>query len=483
MNRPVSIRRRMLTALLWTSLVWGLAAPLMVVLTIRHEINELLDDTLRASAQVMSGLVQGPLTTLQAMPPVPGGVTVTPAGDYVRGRFAWQLVGADQVVLMHSPHAPAAPFLPTATPGFSDASPGWRVLGVTLAVEGGPSRVLYVAQSLEERSEALREAALNTMLASLTVWAVCVIGLLRRMRSELAQIATLVNDVQAHDPMDTTRPLPLVTRAELRPIRDAIDDLGARLAVRVRNERAFTAHAAHALRTPLAGMDAQLAIALRECAPEQQPRLRRVREAASRFARVVSALLTLFRSGAELHRQPVDVAALLVRMPVAGLEVRVADAERAWRVQADPDLLAAALANLFDNALRHGARCVVVEGIEGGGGVHAGLRLSDDGPGIDEERRQALQSALDREDYAALNGLGFILSDLVARAHGGRLRLDRSASGGLCVEMTFTSTSTSTSTFTSCASPARNSPPHAAPAARSAPASPPAASRAARTVD
>jgi signal transduction histidine kinase len=272
--------------------------------------------------------------------------------------------------------------------------------------------------------------------------------------------------------MDTTKALPPVTREEFRPIRDAIDDLGARLAVRVRNERAFTAHAAHALRTPLAGMDAQLAVALRECAREQQPRLQRVREAAGRFARVVSALLTLFRSGAELHRQPIEVAALLARMPVEGLEVRVADAERAWRVHADPDLLAAALANLFDNALRHGARCVVVEGMAG---VGDGLRLSDDGPGIDDVHRQALQSALDREDYTALTGLGFILSDLVARAHGGRLWLGRAASGGLCVEMTFT--------FTSCASPARNWPPHAAPAPRSAPASPPAASRAARTAD
>ena len=443
MSRPVSIRRRMLTALLWTSLVWGLVAPLMVVLTIRHEINELLDDTLRASAQVMSGLVQGPLATLQVAPPVPGGLTVNPAGDYVRRRFAWQLVGADQAVLMHSPHAPAAPFLPTATLGFSDASLGWRVLGVTLAVDGEPSRVLYVAQSLEERSEALHEAALNTMLASLTVWAVCVIGLLRRMRTELAQIATLVNDVQAHDPMDATSALPPVTRAELRPIRDAIDDLGTRLAVRVRNERAFTAHAAHALRTPLAGMDAQLAIALRECAPEQQPRLRRVREAAGRFARVVSALLTLFRSGAELHRQTVNVAALLARMPVAGLEVRLCgltDGPEHWVMQADPDLLAAALANLLDNAVRHGARAVEVGvTVPVDDGPSAGLWtvwLSDDGPGLAPEALQALQDTLDREDYAGLTGLGLILSDLIARAHGGRLRIGHGAQGGLRVAMT-----------------------------------------------
>jgi signal transduction histidine kinase len=423
---PLSIRRRMLAALLWCSVLLGVVAPAMVVLTIRHEINELLDDTLRASAQALSGVVQTmaeariPQGAGAALPP--GGVTVRPTGDYVRGRFAWQLVGVDGTVLLHSPQAPAAPLMARRTLGFADADSGWRVLGVASGTHG---QTLYVAQTLDERTEALSEAALNTLLASLTVWAVCVVALTRRMRTELAQVARLVEDVQRHDPLDPTRALQPVTRLELQPIREAIDDLGARLAVRVRNERAFTAHAAHALRTPLAGMDAQLAVALRECAPAQQPRLQRVRDAASRFARVVSALLTLFRSGAELHRQAVDVPGLLARMPVAGLVIDLPQGDVAPHLHADPDLLAAALANLFDNALRHGARrvCVTVQ--------QDRLLLDDDGPGLPAERLQTLQTALDREDYADFTGLGLILSDLVARAHGGRLQLGHGASGGL----------------------------------------------------
>lgn len=427
---PLSIRRRMLAALLWCSVLLGLVAPAMVVLTIRHEINELLDDTLRASAQALSGVVQtmaeariprGPGTALP-----PGGVTVSPTGDYVRGRFAWQLVGPHGEVLLHAPQAPAEPLMRQRTLGFADADSGWRVLGVAI---GGQGQTLYVAQTLDERTEALSEAALNTMLVTLAVWAVCVIALTRRMRTELAQVSRLVEDVQHHDPLDPTRTLQPVTRQELQPIREAIDDLGARLAVRVRNERAFTAHAAHALRTPLAGMDAQLAVALRECAPEQQPRLQRVREAANRFARVVSALLTLFRSGAELHRQSVDVSVLVGRMPVAGLEIQLPQAGTAVRLHADPDLLAAALANLFDNALRHGAHrvCVTVQPDR--------LTLGDDGPGLSAERLQTLQTALDREDYTDFTGLGLILCDLIARAHGGRLQLGHSDLGGLRAEL------------------------------------------------
>jgi signal transduction histidine kinase len=439
---PLSIRRRMVAALLWCSVLLGVFVPLMVVLTIRHEINELLDDTLRASAQALSGVVQ---TMAEARIPrgdgavlPPGGVTVKPTGDYVRGRFAWQLIDAAGAVLLHSPHAPAAPLVDRRTLGFTEADSGWRVLGVAIGDQG---QTLYVAQTLEERTEALTEAALNTMLASLAVWTVCVVALSRRMRGEMAQVSRLVADVQRHDPLDPSHTLQPVTRVELAPIRDAIDDLGARLAVRVRNERAFTAHAAHALRTPLAGMDAQLAVALRECALEQQPRLQRVRDAARRFARVVNALLTLFRSGAELHRQPVDVATLLARMPVAGLEVRLIDAPGGDPVvlpDADPDLLAAALANLLDNAVRHGARSVDV-GVAVDERPAGGWRLwlADDGPGLAPETLQRLQATLDREDYSALSGLGLTLADLIARAHGGRLRLDHGLTGGgLRVEMT-----------------------------------------------
>jgi signal transduction histidine kinase len=136
--------------------------------------------------------------------------------------------------------------------------------------------------------------------------------------------------------------------------------------------------------------------------------------------RVVGSLLTLFRTGAELHRQPVDVAALLARLPIEALEVRV---QAPALVDADPDLLAAALMNLLDNALRHGARRVVVS-VDG-----AGVRLHDDGPGVAEERRLALQAAIDQQRYESPLGLGLTLADRVARAHGGALQLHAAAPG------------------------------------------------------
>jgi nitrogen-specific signal transduction histidine kinase len=55
--------------------------------------------------------------------------------------------------------------------------------------------------------------------------------------------------------------------------------------------------------------------------------------------------------------------------------------------------------------------------------------VDDDGPGVDEATRTALQTALDSERYDGRTGLGLMLADRVARAHGGRVVLPPVAAG------------------------------------------------------
>ena len=409
-----SMRRRLARAVWIGSLACAAAVSIGVWLATREEVDELLDDTLQASAEVLSGLLPD-----QPAAPVGGAAEVR-----VTSRFAWQLVDASQQVLARSSRAPDAPLAVTPMAGFFDTT-GWRVFGRALGSDG---RMLYVAQTRTERAEAQSEVAMNAVLAALAVSLLGYFWLRARLRHELAPLQRLSQRLLDHEPLAPGATLGTAERAELQPVHGAVDQLGQRLSKRLAQERAFTAHAAHALRTPLAGIDAQLAVSLRECPEALRPRLQRVREAAGRLQRVVAALLTLFRSDGEPEREVVDLAALLRQFPPDRVQVAV---NAALPLQADADLLAAALANLLDNAQRHGATHIQVS-------IPAPhtVRVDDDGPGITAERRQELTRALDAQAYDVVPGLGLTLADLVARAHGGRLKLVDPASGrGFAVEL------------------------------------------------
>lgn len=413
-----SIRRRLANALLGWSLLWIGAILAAVWLAADHEVDELLDDRLQASAEMLGALLAhdasfAATATQDAQAPV----SVDPGA-----RFAFQVVGADGSVLMRSHGAPASPLRATPSAGFGD-TPQWRVFGLALG-EGG--RILYVAQTGVERREAQMEVTLAATLAALAIGLLGHVWLRTRVRQEMAPLQAISERLARHDPGEAAGTLGTAEREELQPIHGAIDELGRRLARRVANERAFAAHAAHALRTPLAGIDAQLAVALRESPADLQPRLQRVRDAAGRLQHVVAALLGLFRSGAEPRRAPVDLVALLARLPVEGLAVGVSQHAT---VDADADLLAAAILNLLDNARRYGATRVEVDVPRAGT-----VRIADDGPGVSPERRRALQAALDAQDYEGHTGLGLLLADRVARAHGGSVGLPE-VDAGFAVEL------------------------------------------------
>jgi signal transduction histidine kinase len=412
-----SMRRRLTKAVWIGSLVCAAAVSVGVWLATEEEVDELLDDTLQASADVLGGLLHDPQTGLARSAEV-----------RVNSRFAWQVVDASQHVVARSIRAPEAPLSPRPMAGFFDTS-GWRVFGSAL---GGDGRTLYVAQTRAERAEAQFEVAMNSVLAALAVSLLGYFWMRARLRHELAPLQHLSQRLLEHEPLTPGATLGPAERSELQPVHSAIDQLGQRLSKRLAQERAFTAHAAHALRTPLAGIDAQLAVSLRECPEALRPRLQRAREAAGRLQRVVAALLTLFRSDGEPEREAVDLDRLLRQFPLERVQVAV---NAVQPLQADADLLAAALANLLDNAQRHGASRIDVSTP-----APQTVRLDDDGPGINSERRQQLTSALDAQAYDVVPGLGLTLADLVARAHGGRLKLVEPAQGrGFAVELTLTS--------------------------------------------
>lgn len=407
-----SLRRELVRALTLIGAVWLVAVFLAMAFGIRHEVDDLMDDALQESAEVLYGtlVLYGPDLNLR----LTGGSSL-PAPPHDE-RLVWQIVEEDQRVLLRSHKAPAAPLLAQFRHGLGDAPGHWRIYAIKLAET---SRFLVVGQPRYERLEARYEVIALVGTSSLLVGMACTLWMRRRVTGVMRELQALSGQIQSYDPMRPHTDLPPPTREEFAGLRDAVLELGRRLAQRVESEQAFAAHAAHALRTPLAGMDAQLAMAMKEADKLTLPRIERTREAVARLKRVITALLALFRSHADLDLQPIEVAQLLTHLPVERLQVQVVQDEP---LRADPNLLAAALANLLDNAQRLGAHTCWIS-VRTRDGTQM-LTIRDDGPGVDARQRALLQAGADQATGDGMAGLGIKLAALVARAHGGRLVID-----------------------------------------------------------
>jgi signal transduction histidine kinase len=386
-------------------MVWAVAVSVVLWVVVRHEVDELMDNTLQESAEILAGLLRfrddfGAKLASGVLPQ-------TPHDE----RLVWQLVDERNQVLIKSHIAPAAPLAPTYAQGYSEFTSGWRVFSMRLA-DRGPT--LHVAQSQAERFEARTEAVLFAVAAALLVSAISALWMRSRVRTELEPLSTLADRIAAFGIDSPSPDLPPPKREELATVRDAIVALAGRLEQRIESERAFTAHAAHALRTPLAAIVAQLAVAQNLASPDVRPHLIDSRIAAHRLGNVVCALMTLSRAGEAIRPRRVELRALVQQLPVhERLMVKVTSHDR---LIADPDLLAAVLLNLFDNSAKHGASDVEVIHVRVNGIDRLVVQDNGSGGGDIAPSQHVPRPG---DDSLASGGLGLALATLVAKAHGG----------------------------------------------------------------
>nr|WP_209881707.1 HAMP domain-containing sensor histidine kinase [Azospirillum soli] len=204
---------------------------------------------------------------------------------------------------------------------------------------------------------------------------------------------------------------------------------------------------AHDLRTPLNRLRGQLemvAIEMREDDPVREAVQDAIQEA-DRLLEMFGALLSIAKAEAGYQRMPLTDVALspvvwrVVELyePVAeeksmALSVRI---DRPFVVRGQEQLLAQALANLVDNAVKHtpegGGILVAVAPSQDEPGTGE-LIVADSGPGIPPEDRKRVLGRfirLDRSRSTPGNGLGLALVDAVVRLHGARLVMEDNGPG------------------------------------------------------
>ena len=207
--------------------------------------------------------------------------------------------------------------------------------------------------------------------------------------------------------------------------------------------------AAHDLRTPLNRLQSTAEGAMSQLAPGSPERrvLERVTSEVDHMRSTLDALLRIaLAETGTVAREPVDLSELVESMvelyaPVSeerGIRLRSAVVSGV-QVQGNRQLLAQALANLLDNAIKFTPDGGHIRVVLQSQGVGPEVIVEDSGPGIPADKREVVLGRRVRLDEARKfpgSGLGLSLVAAVTKLHGARLTLD-DAGPGLRVSLKF----------------------------------------------
>lgn len=361
-----------------------------------------------------------------------------------------QVVAADGSVLVSSPSIQGEPAI---VPPHSAGAGGVRIQELPLAfVDGDPYLVATTATRSAHGAVTVVAAQSLTPVGHITsilLVALAVVGPLLlaavgavtwlavgRSLASVDRIRRRVDDIDAAD-LHERVPVP-VAKDEVQRLAVTMNHMLGRLEHAMSRQREFVGDASHELKSPLATMRASLDVAQRAGAVSDDA-TQVLSEEVDRMTVLVADLLMLARAddGRPRLRVDVDVDDVVgeVVSALAGADPRVVidvDARPA-RVAGDPVLLARAVRNLVDNAVRAARTQVRVE--VGYAGDFVQVVVGDDGPGIAVQDRQRVFERFVRLDehrarQAGGTGLGLAIVAEVANAHGGTVQIGDSGLGG-----------------------------------------------------
>jgi signal transduction histidine kinase len=430
--RRLPIRWRLTVTFAAVMAVLLAALIAFLFLRFRSDLDYNIDQSLRARAQDIAGLVrqQDSASTRGALR------RLAPSADNVvqvlslDGRVLASTEGAGEPVLLRETELAAA----ARRPRLITRGKALRLYSLPLPAD---RKIVVAGVSLAERDAALDklETALATgtppalLLATIAAYALAAAALrpVERMRGRAALIST--------DELGTRLPLP-DTRDEIRRLGVTLNEMLDRLEDGLHRERLFIASASHELRMPLTVLRAELEVALRERAGVTGLRaaIGSAIEETDRISRLAEDLLTLARAEdgtLPVALEPVAVAQLLDDLrarfaPLVGeqqrtLSVDVSALEPGGVALADPARVLQAISNLIDNTLRYGAGPVTLRAQSTPTAVT--VHVCDRGPGFDEALLPRALDRFSRADPARRRGgvgLGLAVVQTIARAHGGR---------------------------------------------------------------
>ena len=326
-----------------------------------------------------------------------------------------------------------------------------RVATVGRLLSTGPSVgwvTIRVAETRGARRQLAAEIFQRSALPLLAI-VVAALGLLWfGIQRAFAPLSLIEQELRSRAPGDLA-PLAAPVPREVLQLTEALNGFMGRLRAVMAVLQNLVADAAHQVRTPLASLRAQAEVMTEETDPVRlRERAGRVLANASHVSLLINQLLmdaTITHRLDAQTRDAVGVSEIVNdtrrRIGMEGkrrLRIAIAPQVRRARIRGDKVALREMLRNLVDNALQYapdGEVDVEAQPLPGGRVL---LSVSDRGPGIQEDEKDAVLERFQRGRSAQGlpgSGLGLAIVRNVVDAHGGSMSLRARAGGGLVVSV------------------------------------------------
>ena len=436
MSAPISLQTRLIKHALFSSILAGVLAWLLLLGIASYQANQLHDELMEQISELLLGDVTQAKDTQV---------------DELSEEFDIQyILLLDQQVLTTSVNHELINAIPvTHKNGFQFAYENGRFIRILNEEEDGLQ--VKIVQPLAVRFNELWQTTPGfagiLFILWLMQWLILRVSVKRQLRP-LNKISRAIGSKTAQDLSPIKMPDPEIT--ELQPIVRQLNAMLGRLEKSLAAEQRFTADASHELRSPLSAIQMRLQVLKRKYQDDAQlpQALQLIQNDVNRGTQVLENLLLLARLDPERTGQlPMQAVNLknLVQEALQALQPFAQEKDIHWNlnledvvIEANPELMFSCIRNLVDNAIRYTPSQGRVK-IRMVKTPHPQLLIENSGEGIAADVLERLGERF----YRALgtrtqgSGLGLSICQKIMALHAAKIDYAPSDLGGLKVSLSF----------------------------------------------
>lgn len=439
MKSPISLQSRLIQHTMFSSILAGFLAWLLLLGISSYQAIDLHDDLMEEISELLLGDVNQAKNT-----------QVDEISEQFDIQYALLL---NQQVLTTSIDDELIDEIPVAQKnGFHFDYENGHFIRILIAED--QDLKVKVVQPLSVRFDELWQTTLGfagiLFILWILQWLILRFAIKRQLRP-LNKISREIGSKSAQDLTPVQSPDPEIT--ELQPIIRQLNAMLSRLEKSLAAEQRFTADASHELRSPLSAIQMRLQVLKRKYQEDAQLRqaLQMIQNDVNRGTQILENLLLLARLDPEhaeqLPKQQVNLK-VLVQDVLQALQPLAQEKEIHWNlkledvvIEANAELIFSCIRNLVDNAIRYTPMQGQVEIRTIVESQNLQLMIENSGEGIQADVLQRLGERF----YRALgtrtqgSGLGLSICQKIMQLHTAKIDYAPSVLGGLKVSLIFQS--------------------------------------------